>query len=169
MALKKLIAVMAVAGMLAMPMWAGAADTKIGFVNRVKLLKEAPQAEEASKRLQKEFEPREKQLLATQKKVNEKEERFVKDSEILSPGERQKQERDILSDKRELKLAETELKEDFAIRQSEEMSKIQTLLIDAIQQVGKDEQFDLILYEGVSYASPRVDITDKVIERLKKK
>lgn len=167
--MKRLIAVMAMVGMFAAPMWANAGEFKVGFVNRVKLLKEAPQAEEASKRLQKEFEPREKQLLATQKKVNEKEERFVKDSEILSPSERQKQERDILSDKREFKLAETELKEDFAIRQSEEMSKIQALLIDAIQQVGKDEQFDLIMYEGVSYASPRVDITDKVIERLKKK
>lgn len=169
MSLKKLIAVVAMMGMLAAPLWVNAAETKIGFVNRVKLLKEAPQAEEASKRLQKEFEPREKQLIASQKKLGDKEERFVKDSEILSPGERQKQERELLSEKREFKQAETDLKEDFAIRQSEEMSKIQALLIDAIQQVGKDEQFDLIMYEGVSYASPRVDITDKVIERLKKK
>lgn len=167
--LKKLLAVMSVMAIIAVPVCAESAEIKIGFVNRVKLLKEAPQADEASKRLQKEFEPREKQLIANQKKASEKEERFVKDSEVLSPTERQKQEQEIVSDKRQLKLAETELKEDFAIRQSEEMSKIQALLIDAIQQVGKDEQFDLILYEGVSYASPRVDITDKIIDRLKKK
>ena len=38
--------------------------------------------------------------------------------------------------------------------------------IDVIQALAKTENYDLVVSEGVVFASERVDITDKVISRL---
>ena len=84
----------------------------------------------------------------------------------MSLTEKQKKEREIVTAKRELKLKETEFREDLAIRQNEEMAKVQGRLRDAIQAYGKENDFDLILFEGVSFASEKTNITDAVLEKL---
>ena len=48
------------------------------------------------------------------------------------------------------------------------MVKIQKQIIQSIQQVAKDNQYDLVLSEGVLYASPKIDMSELVIEYLKK-
>ncbi len=40
---------------------------------------------------------------------------------------------------------------------------------EAISEVGKAEDFDLILYEGIAFASSRIDLTKRVLEQLKVK
>jgi outer membrane protein len=87
----------------------------------------------------------------------------------MSEEEKQKQERQLVSAKRELRLKETELREDFTIRRNQEMSKVWEVLRNSIQSYGKENDYDLILFEGVSYASPDVDVTDQILERLKQK
>ena len=44
--------------------------------------------------------------------------------------------------------------------------KIQKQIIESIQQVAEDNKYDLVLSEGVLYASPKVDMTGLVIEYL---
>ncbi len=51
------------------------ADLKIGFVNIPAVLEKAPQAEKAKKRLEQEFSPRDKQLVAQQKEIQALEEK----------------------------------------------------------------------------------------------
>ena len=46
-----------------------AADTRIGIVNTAKLLKEAPQAEAARKKLESEFAPRDIKIVELQKSI----------------------------------------------------------------------------------------------------
>ena len=46
---------------------------------------------------------------------------------------------------------------------------LRQLVDKAIQQIAADEKFDLIIQEPVIYASPRIDITDKVIKALEEK
>ena len=164
--MKKFVAVIAMSVVLAMPSLANAENFKIGFVDGLRLSQESPQAKEAIKRLNKEFEPRKNQLLDTQKQLREREEQFYKDSAFMSLTEKQKKEREIVTAKRELKLKETEFREDLTIRQNEEMAKVQGKLRDAIQAYGKENGFDLILFEGVSFASEKVNITDAVLKKL---
>jgi len=165
--LKKLIASMLVAGVLALPVAAVAEEMKIGFVNGTRLVEESPQAQSAADRIKKEFEPRQQELIKTQQQLREREERFLKDSAFMSASEKQKQEREIVSAQRELRLKETEMREDFTIRRNQEMAKVWEVLRDAIQSYGEEQKFDLILFEGVSYASEKVDVTDSVLKRLK--
>lgn len=164
--MKKLILAVLVC---ALPVLAQAEATKIGFVNGARLAEEAPQAVAAGERLTKEFEPRKEDILTRQEAVAKKEETFLKDSAFMSTTEKTKKERELLSEKRELRLAETEFREDLTIRRNEEMAKVWEVLREAIQEYGKTEKYDLIMFEGVSYASDRVNVTNDVLELLKKK
>lgn len=145
-----------------------AAETKIGFVNAAKVSAEAPQAEAARQKLEKEFQPRDQELFAAQKEIRALEEKLARDGLVMSESERSRLERDVLSRKRELRRMQDEFREDFNMRRNEELAKLQRRIIETIQQLAKEEQFDLIVSDGVVFASDRIDITPKVIDRLRK-
>lgn len=145
---------------------AQAAELKIGFVNVARLLEKAPQAERAKKELEREFSPRDKKLVAEQKEIKSMEERLTKDASIMSQSERDKLDRDLLNRKREAKRAQDEFREDFNLRRNEELTQLQKEIFEAIQSLAKEEGFDLLLTDGVVYASEGIDVTSKVESKL---
>lgn len=145
-----------------------AADYKIGVVNAVRVLEAAPQAEVAKKKLEQEFAARDKELLSTQKELKTSEDRLAKDGAIMSESERARLEKDVYNKRRDLKRNSDEFREDVNFRRNEEFGKIQRSIVETIQQIAQEQKFDLVLGEGVIFASKAVDITDTVIERLKK-
>ncbi len=145
-----------------------AEDYKLGAVNAIRVLEQSPQADNARSIIEKEFAPRDKQLVAQQKELKAMEDRLVKDGAIMSEDERSKLERDMINKKRDLKREQDEFREDFNFRRNEEFAKIQKDIVDAIQKVAKENNYDVVLSDGVIFASPRVDISDLVIEFLKK-
>ena len=144
------------------------AEFRVGFVNTVKLMEKAPQAKAAIAKIEAEFAPREKEIVALQREIKKMEEKLAKDSAVLSEQKRRKAERELISKRRELKRAQDEFREDLNIRRNEELTKLQKKLYDAIVNFAKEKQYDLIVSEGVVYASKRVDITDLLLERLRK-
>jgi outer membrane protein len=157
-----------VSALLAISGNALAADYKIGVVNAVKVLEAAPQADLARKKLEKEFATRDRELVAAQKSLKGLEDRMVKDGAIMSETERSRLERDIVNKRRELKRDSDEFREDVNFRRNEEFGKIQRDIVEAIRAVAKAQKYDLVVGEGVIYASPSVDITEVIIKHLKK-
>lgn len=145
---------------------AAQAEFKAGFVNTAKLLEEAPQAKDAVAQMEKDFAPREKEMIALQQQVLEVQERLDRDGAIMAAAEREKLERELLSRKRDLKRAQDEFTEDLNIRRNDELTKLQRKLYETIVQLAKDEKFDVIFGDGVVYASDRIDITPMVLKRL---
>jgi outer membrane protein len=143
-----------------------AADLKVGFVNVARLLEKAPQAEKAKKELEREFAPRDKKLVAEQKNIKQMEERLAKDAAIMSDSERQKLDKEVISRKREAKRLQDEFREDFNLRRNEELTQLQKEIFEAIQSLAKDEKYDLLLTDGVVYASEAIDVTSKVERKL---
>lgn len=152
---------------LAMPLPANAEDLKIGVVNVIKVLDGSPQAQKASKALEKEFSARQKDLTGLQKSLKDMQDKFNKDSAAMGESEAQKLERDITTKQRDLRRAQDEYREDFNLRRSEELGKMQKEIIQTIQAVAKEQGFDLVLGDAL-YASSKADITATVLERLKK-
>ncbi len=144
-----------------------AADIKVGFVNVAKVLEEAPQAEDARAKLEKEFAPRDRDLVAAQKALRKLEDKMVRDGAVMSDENRTKLELDVRSRKREIKRQQDEFREDLNLRRNQELASLQTLVLDAIQSLAKAENYDIIVGDGVIFASSRVDISAKVIDRLK--
>lgn len=146
-----------------------AQNVKIGAVNAVRILENSPQAEAAREKIQREFAPRDRQLIEEQKKLKALEDKLSKDGAIMSEAERSRLEREIVQLKRDMKRSQDEFRDDLNFRRNEEFGEIQKSILEAIQQVAKDEGYDIVLGEGVVYASKKVDISDQVIEYLKNK
>lgn len=144
-----------------------AKEVKIGFVNVAQVLQESPQAEEAKKRLEQEFAPRDKRLVAQQKELEKLQEKLNRDAAVMSDSERGKLEREIIAKQRDLKRAQDEFREDFNIRRNEELGKLQREIFEAIKALAQEEKYDLLLTDGVVYASDQVDVTGKVQKLLR--
>lgn len=142
------------------------ADLKIGFVNVPKVLEKAPQAESAKKRLEQEFAPRDKTLVAQQKEIQALEDKMSKDSAVMSDSERRNLEKDLMSKQREAKRAQQEFSEDFNLRRNEELGKLQKRIVEAIRSIAKDEGYDLLLTDGVIFAADQLDVTAQVQKKL---
>lgn len=154
--------------MLLSAMTVNAQDIKIGAVNAVRILENSPQAEAARDKIQREFAPRDRELVEEQKKLKSLEDRLSKDGAIMSEAERSKLERDIIQIKRDIKRSQDEFRDDLNFRRNEEFGEIQKTILEAVQKVAKDQGYDIVLGEGVIYASKKVDISDQVIDYLKK-
>ncbi len=141
----------------------------IGAVQVLKVLEQSPQYQAAGKALDKEFEARSKTLIAEQKKIKGLEDKLSKDRAIMSEAEVGKLERDVLNKKRDLKRDQDEFREDINFRRNEELAKIQKIVFEAVQKVSKDNGYDIVLSEGVVFASAKADMTQLVIDVLNKK
>ena len=142
------------------------ADLKIGFVNIPAVLEKAPQAEKAKKRLEQEFSPRDKQLVAQQKEIQSMDDKMAKDAAVMGESARANLEKDILNKKRDAKRAQQEFSEDFNARRNEELGKLQRRIVEAIREIAKAQNFDLLLTDGVIYASDKIDVTSQVQQKL---
>ena len=145
-----------------------AADLKVGYVDARRLLEESPQAEKASKMLKDEFGAREATLSDSQKELDKLQDKLQRDGDIMSESERKKLGIDILTKQRELRRKQEEFRQDITIRQNDAMGGLQDTIREAIQGIGRKEGYDIIFYEGISYANPALDLTDKVLAELRK-
>lgn len=144
------------------------AELKIGFVNVAKVLEKVPQASEAKKRLEDEFSSRDKDLAKKIKNIKQLEENLTKDESIMDDAERRRREQQIITEKREARRAQQEFGEDFSLRRNEELGKLQKRIIDAIKEIAQEDNYDLLLTDGVIHANPEIDVTSRVQEKLSK-
>ena len=141
---------------------------KIGYVVVEKILKEAPQTAASNKKLEKEFKSRTDDLQKKVKAIQKQEKDFKKNSVTMATADLQKAQKKIQNTKIEIQRVERELREDIDIRRREEIGKLQQQINEAIEEMAKKDKYDLILYQGVAYASKEIDITDKLIKVLGK-
>jgi outer membrane protein len=148
---------------------AAQAELKIGYVNAVKVIEEAPQGEAALKKLEAEFGPRDRKLVEMQNRLKALEQDLEKNALVLKEGDRREKEYEIVTIKRDLRRATQEFREDYNLRRNEELAALQKIVQKAIVEVSKQENFDLVLHEGVAFAGPKIDITDLILKKLGKK
>ena len=144
------------------------AEIKIGYVVVEKVLKDAPQTASSNKKLEKEFKSRTDKLQNKVKAIQAQEKDFKKNNLTMSDADKQKAQKKIQNAKIEVQRIERELREDIDIRRREEIGKLQTQINKSIEELAEKQKYDLILYQGVAYASKGVDITEELIKALGK-
>jgi outer membrane protein len=147
----------------AAPAWA---DLKVGVVNYSKLMQESPQAKAAQDALRGEFAGKQKELQSQQQALKSKEDSLQRDSATMTADQRSAAERDLRDGNRELQLKVQQYQDDFNARQNEELSKLQKTLVEEVQNYAQGQKFDLVLADGVIFASPVLDITPQVLSGL---
>lgn len=146
---------------------AGAQQVKIGYVNFAQLLAESPQANIAMEALQEEFAPRQREVLALQAELKEKQDQIQRDLDVMGADERRNAENEMRRDERELARQQQEFTEDINLRRNEALRKLQGELLREVQTYATTSGFDLVVAEGVVYASDAIDITEQVLAGLK--
>ncbi|TLY80155.1 MAG: OmpH family outer membrane protein [Gammaproteobacteria bacterium] len=160
-----MIWMVAVAAILAVaPAWA--VELKIGVVDYGRLVEESPQAKVALEAIRTEFTPRQRELQNQQQTIKTKEDKLQKDGATMSEDQRARAEKELRDSYRELARKQSEVQDDFNARRNEEMSRLQRTLIEEVRTYAKAQNFDLIIADGVIYATPTLDITPAILTVL---
>lgn len=141
------------------------AGPKIGFVNTERILRDAGPAKAAQQKLEREFSSRDKELQELAAKLKSMSERIDRDSTVLSETDRLRRQREYADLEKDFQRRQREFREDLNQRRNEELAQVVERANKAIRQIAEQEKYDFILQDAV-YASPRVDITDKVLRTL---
>ena len=142
------------------------AEIKIGIVDVNKILKEAPQTISANKKLEKEFGARTEKLKSKIQALQGDEKKYQKEALTLSDDQKDKTEKSLQQRRIEIQRLERELREDMDLRRREEIGDLQEKINLTIDKIAADEKYDLILYNGIAFASANVDMTNQIIKAL---
>jgi outer membrane protein len=143
------------------------AQSKVGFVSLERILREAPAAQRAQKKLEQEFSKRGQELSKLAEQLKKLQEGLDRNSVTMSESDRQKREREFGELNRDFQRKQREFNEDVAQRRSQELSEVIQRANLAVKQIAEAEKLDVVLQnEHVVWASPRIDITDRVIKAL---
>jgi outer membrane protein len=148
-----------------LPAFAQTADLKIGFVNTEKVFRDSQLAIKAQKKLEKEFQAREQDIQKQVKQARDLQSHLEKEGLTLSEADKGKKQKDLANLTRDIQHAQREFREDLNSRKNEEFAGVQERARKAIMEIAEKEKYDLIL-ENVVYASPKVDITERVLKSL---
>ena len=141
-----------------------AADIKIGFVDIPYLIDEAPQAQAASIRLEREFAPRQERIKEQKDELEQL--RLEHDDQTLNAAERAVVEREHRKTERRMKRDEQEFREELNIQKNQEFKQVRVYVLDAIATFAKKYNYDMIISDGVLFANKTVDVTDAVLLEL---
>ena len=167
--LNKVSMTVALVGMLLGPLAnAQAEGAKIGFVSTERIFREAAPAKAAQAKIQQEFAQRDKELQDMAAKLKSMSDKLDKDAAILTESDRIKRQREISDLNNEFQRKQREFREDLSQRRNEELAAVLDRTNKVIKQIAETEKYDIIFQEAV-YASPRIDITDKVLKALNTK
>jgi len=145
---------------------AAAQELKIGVVNIPVLMERSPQTKAAMDALQEEFAPRQREFLAKQKEFEEMTTKVQKDVAVMGETERRNAEKNLRDLQREVTRLQTEFREDLNLRQNEELGLLQRSLLKEVQDYASQEGYDLVVGDGVLFASTAVNITEEVLRAV---
>ena len=144
-----------------------AGSTKIGYINIDHIVKSSPQFIQANQAVIERFEPQEKQLVGLSEQLQSLVDQYNNSANSLSKDERNTQLKKISILENNLKQQALALKNQLKQVNEQELSKIQDLINQVVKEIAVNQNFDLILYQEVAYASQSVNITSLVSQKLR--
>jgi outer membrane protein len=138
---------------------------KLGFVNTERILRDAIPAQRAQKKIEAEFQKRDQELAKIAEQLKRMQDDLDRNSVTMGEAQRRNREREFADLNREFQRKQREFREDLNQRRNEELAQVVELANRVIRQIAEQEKFDIIFQDAV-FASPRIDITDKVIKAL---
>lgn len=147
-----------------LPVAAGAQDAvRIGYVDMKRLLDNAPQVVAGRTRLEREFAARDAALQAEEKRAAELHARLA-----AGTGEADALRREADALDRSIKRKREGLRNDLKARSDQELDRSWREINEAVVEFAREQGYDLIVPSPVVYASPKADITDRILDRLRR-
>ncbi len=145
------------------------ASLKVGVVKVETILTEAPQVQAVNDSMLERFGGRKTELQEMEKEINEMQENYKRNELVMTEDKLNELKDSIIGKIQEFKQKEAVLQQEVNTVRNQELAVLQQSVRSIIDDIAKDEKFDLILTsEGVAFSSDKLDITNKVLERMKK-
>jgi outer membrane protein len=144
------------------------AQGKLGYVDMKRLLDAAPQVQAGRERLQREFASRDAALKADETRLAELRKNQERDAALPAKPDADAKKREIDALDRSIKRTRDELRGELKTRSDAELDKSWQEINNAVVEYAREQGLDLVVPSPVVYADPRIDITDRVLERLRR-
>lgn len=141
---------------------------RIGYVDMKRLLDQAPQVAQAHARLQREFAARNDVLEADERHLQSLKAALAKQRATLAPEQIQQQQQQIDVLAGSVRRARDKLRAELKTRSDQALQQSWQTISNAAVDYARDNGYDLLLPSPVIYASPKIDITDAILDRLRK-
>jgi len=159
-------AVFSVALLGAFVLPASAQETKIGVVSLQAIIERAPQTKAVMDGLREEFAPREREIVAKQKEIEDLKAKIKKDIAVMGETERRNADKHLRELNRDFERMRNEFQEDSNMRQNEEIGQLQRAVLKEVQDYAQAQGYDLIVGDGVLYVTSAINITEDVLNAV---
>lgn len=155
--------------LFAVPHIAFADGNRIAYVDMKRLLDNAPQVLAGRAQLAREFGARDAELKTYEAKLATLRERETHEGALMPKAAADALRAEIETLDRNVGRLRDKMREDLKQRSAEEINKRWPEIHDAVVDYAREKSIDLVVESPVIYASSAIDITDAVLERLRRK
>ena len=148
-----------------------AADSKVGYINLQRLIKESKMGKAAQNDIKKLREKKQALVNKKQEEIKKKNAFLTKNVKKLPASEIQKKQEDLQQSIKAFKRLVADAKEDIKREDRQLVAIILRKANDVLKKVAKTYKYTIILKDpnAIGYIDPRFDITGLVLKELNKK
>jgi len=144
---------------------ATAQQLRVGYVDMKQVLDNAPQVLAGREKLDLEFRPRNETIEFQERQAQAMDDRLQLGD--LTEDARIRLDRELREMRRNVNRQKEDLRDELSFRRTEEVQKLEDQINQAVEEIARDNGYDLILSSPVVYADPSLDITQLILDQLK--
>jgi outer membrane protein len=144
-----------------------AADIKIAVVRVERILTEAPQVDAVNTSMLERFGPQRDELQKAEVEITKLQENYKRNELVMTEDKLNALKKDIITKIQMLKQKEAAMTQEVTTVRNQELAVLQQQIKGIIDDIAKKGKYDIVLTEGVVYATKKVDITDKILGVMK--
>ena len=142
-----------------------AQQLRVGYVDMKQVLDNAPQVLAGREKLDLEFRSRNETIEFQERQVQAMDDRLQMGD--LSEDARIRLDRELREMQRNVNRQKEDLRDELSFRRTEEVQKLEVQISEAVEEIARNNGYDLILSSPVVYADPSLDITQLILDQLR--
>ena len=144
---------------------ATAQQLRVGYVDMKQVLDNAPQVLAGREKLDLEFRPRNETIEFQERQVQVMDDRLQIGD--LTEDARVRLDRELREMRRNVNRQREDLRDELSFRRTEEVQRLEDQINQAVEEIARNNGYDLILSSPVVYADPSLDITQLILDQLR--
>lgn len=141
---------------------------KIGYVSVERILTEAPQVNAVNTEMLERFGGKKDELRELEKEIKTMQENYKRNELVMTEDKLNELKSRIIGKMQAFKQREATLSQEVTTMRNQELAVLQKSIREIIQNIAKSGNYDLVLSEGVVFADDSLNITEKVLGKMKK-
>jgi outer membrane protein len=144
---------------------ANAQQLRVGYVDMKQVLDNAPQVLAGREKLDLEFRPRNETIEFQERQAQAMDDRLQMGD--LTEDARVRLDRELREMRRNVNRQKEDLRDELSFRRTEEVQKLEEQINLAVEEIARNNGYDLILSSPVVYADPSLHITQLILDQLR--